>query len=382
MKRLTLSVTVTSVLFLIISLCSGCAGSTTIGAATNPASSPDDVDGHKVVQRLEYLVDTNATLRGEIEDALRAQTESSFWHDRTLEDMFDFFDEWLVFLPKPDDARKYMDAFYDFAGSGKGREIAAKEPLKSWLYEFVVARGQFMDSEESAAALTWWLNDPEMNMQDYIVPPDGYRSFNEFFTRETKPGVRTVDAPDDTSVLTSPADSTILKLADALTSDTELEVKGETLNIRELLAGDGRADKFINGRAMLCMLATTNYHRFHSPVEGNIVAERQLAGLYYGMQGGWVENFFEHRRGYFIFETEKFGHVGMVCVGMFTISSISFLPAEGDLVNKGDELGNFAYGGSAIVLLFEPNRVTFSIPIDERPFQVAMGQRIGSAAGQ
>jgi phosphatidylserine decarboxylase len=97
------------------------------------------------------------------------------------------------------------------------------------------------------------------------------------------------------------------------------------------------------------------------------------------MTDGWVEYFFQHRRGYFIFETEKFGHVGMVCIGMFTISSISFVTSEGDHVNKGDELGNFAYGGSAIVLLFEPNRVTFSVPIDEGPVQVLMGQEIGSS---
>jgi len=80
------------------------------------------------------LVATNATLRGEIEDALKGQSESSFWYHRTLEDMYDFFDEWLVFLPKPDDARKHMDLFYEFAGSGKGKEVVAKEPFISWLY--------------------------------------------------------------------------------------------------------------------------------------------------------------------------------------------------------------------------------------------------------
>jgi len=180
-------------------------------------------------------------------------------------------------------------------------------------------------------------------------------------------------------VLTSPADSAILKLADTLTSDTKLGVKGESLNIRELLGNDVRADDFINGKAILCMLNTTNYHRYHSPVQGRIVSQRQLAGLYYGMDGGWVEYFFQHRRGYFIFDTNEFGHVAMVCVGMFTISSISFITSVGDFVKKGDELGNFAYGGSAIILLFEPNRVTFSIPLDRGPVRVNMGQKMGSS---
>ena len=380
-KKFTSSISVLSALFLIISIvCSGCGGGTTPEGQANPSTSPNNDSQHKpVVQRLEDLVATDAMLRGELEDALKTQDESSPWHDRTLEDMFDFFDEWLVFLPMPDNARKYMDEFYEFAGSGKGREVVAKEPFSGWLYEFMIARGQFMDSAESAAVLPSWLNYPEVNIGDYIVPPDGYSSFNEFFTRRIKPGVRPIDAPGNASVLTAPADSTILSLAGELTSDTTLEVKGDTLNIRELLGGDERADEFLNGKAILCMLATTNYHRFHSPVQGKIVAEHQLGGLYYGMTGGWVEYFFQHRRGYYIFETEEFGHVGMVCVGMFTISSISFVTSEGDIVEKGDELGNFAYGGSAIILLFEPNRVTFSIPIDKGPVHVLMGQGIGSS---
>lgn len=372
-----------SVILMLTCLTPACGRDSTHGGPGDPTTGSNTANSHlSVVQKLENLIATNTTFREEMEDALKAQTESSFWYGLTLEDLVDFFGDWLVFLPRPDNARKYMDAFYDFADSAKGKEVAYKEPFKGWLYEFMVARGEFMDSEGSAAALPWWLSEPEVNMQDYVVPSGGYRSFNEFFTRGIKPGVRPIDASGDTSVLTSPADSAVLKLADELTSDTRFEVKGDSLSIRELLGGDERADKFINGTAVLFMLSTTNYHRFHSPVQGKIVAEQQLAGLYYGMTGGWVEYFFEHRRGYFILETEDFGYVAMVCVGMFTISSISFAATEGQCVNKGDELGSFAYGGSAIILLFEPNRVTFSIPFDRGPVDVLIGQRIGTATGQ
>jgi len=377
-KKLTSPISVLSALLFIISLVlSGCGGGTPSGGDANFTTSPNNTQHEPVVQRLSDLVAANATLRGELEDALKTEDESSPWHGRTLEDMLHFFDEWLVFLPTPDDARKYMDEFYEFADDGKGREVVAKEPFSDWLYDFMIARGQFMDSAPSAAILPSWLSDPEVNIGDYIVPPGGYGSFNEFFTRSIKPGVRPIDAPGNASVLTAPADSTILSLADELTSDTTLEVKGDTLNIKELLGGDELADDFLNGTAILCMLATTNYHRFHSPVPGEILAAQQLGGLYYGMTGGWVEYFFQHRRGYYIFDTEKFGHVAMVCVGMFTISSISFEAAEGETVGKGDELGYFAYGGSAIILLFEPDRVTFSIPLDRGPVHVLMGQGIG-----
>lgn len=337
-------------------------------------------NGHQpVVQQLVDMVNADPSFHDEFEAALADQASTSYWYGKTLEDMYAFLDEWLVFLPHIDDARLYMDRFYEFAGAGKGRELAAADPLRSWLYDFMMAVEEFMDSPASAAAVPWWIGDARINMADYILPPVGYRSFNQFFTRSIKPGARPVDSPANPAVFTSPADSSLMKIADRLTSATTIGVKGENLNIRELLGNDPLADGFINGKAVLCMLNTTDYHWYHAPVPGRIVSQHQLGGLYYGMDGGWVEYFFQHRRGYFIFDTKKFGRVAMVCVGMFTISSVNFVTTEGDLVDKGDILGNFAYGGSAIILLFQPGRVSFSVPLEGRPIHVNMGQSIATA---
>jgi len=43
----------------------------------------------------------------------------------------------------------------------------------------------------------------------------------------------------------------------------------------------------------------------------------------------------------------------MITIGIADISSITFIKKKGDNVKKGDELGNFKYGGSLVVLLFE-----------------------------
>ena len=67
----------------------------------------------------------------------------------------------------------------------------------------------------------------------------------------------------------------------------------------------------------------------------------------------------------------------MVCVGMFTTSSIEFSRAAGEVMAKGEELGHFAYGGSAIILLFEPDRAEITLPLDQHPVKVRMGQQIG-----
>ncbi|MCX6000991.1 MAG: phosphatidylserine decarboxylase [Chloroflexi bacterium] len=348
----------------------------------------DIQDGHRyiyssihqpVVQQLVDTVNADLLFHAEFDAALLDQASTSYWYGKTLDDMYTFLDEWVVFTPHIDDARLYMDRFYEFAGAGKGQKLASKDPLRGWLYNYMIAVGEFMDSPASAAAVPWWTGDARINMTDYVVPPGGYQSFNEFFTRSIRPGARPIDSPGDPAVFTSPADSSLMKIADSLTSVTTIGVKGQNLNIREMLGNDPLADDFINGKAILCMLNTTDYHWYHAPVPGRIVSQHQLGGLYYGMDGGWVEYFFQHRRGYFIFDTEKFGRVAMVCVGMFTISSVNFFTHEGQMVNKGDILGNFAYGGSAVILLFQPGRVSFTVPLEGRPVHVNMGQKIAMA---
>ena len=340
----------------------------------------NNVNTHSpIVQKLILTVKADSTLKEELEKALKEQDETSFWYGKTMEDMYDFFDEWLVFTPAPENTRDYMYNFHEFANSEEGKAIVANEPFREWLYEFMLSRGQFLDSILSTAGLSYWLNDQDVKIEDYIVPAGGFKSFNDFFTREVKPGARPISEINDNSILTSPADSSIMKISDNITSKTEFKVKGDILNVKELLGEEELSDVFTGGKALLCMLSTENYHRFHSPVQGEILSEEQLAGLYYGMTGEWVDYFFEHRRGYFIFETEKFGYVGMVSVGMFTISSIEFIKSEGDMVNKGEELGHFAYGGSAIILLFEPDKVDFSSQLEERPVHFLMGEEIGSS---
>jgi phosphatidylserine decarboxylase len=336
----------------------------------------------KIVQNLVDILDSDPDLQNWIVDALNQQEETSFWYGQSIEYMYDFFDEWLVFLPTPEDARTYMDAFYEFTDSTEGRAAVLEEPFRNWLYEFMLARGQFMDSEASVDVIPLWKNDPDMHIEDYVIPEDGFQSFNDFFTRTIKPGVRPIVSPGDNAVLVSPADSTVMKISDSLTAESTIEVKSDSMYVRDLLGGDELAEAFIGGKAILCMLATTDYHHFHSPVAGDIVSEAQLAGLYYGMTGGWVDYFFEHRRGYFIFDTDDFGLVGMVCVGMFTISSIEFTQQVGSTVEKGEELGHFAYGGSAIILLFEPDRIEFSIPLDEGPVYIYMGEKLGSSMAE
>ncbi|MEM7297634.1 MAG: phosphatidylserine decarboxylase, partial [Bacteroidota bacterium] len=155
------------------------------------------------------------------------------------------------------------------------------------------------------------------------------------------------------------------------------------------------AKKFVGGTAVSCVLMPNNYHRYHAPVTGKIVESREVPGIYNGITDGedWFNSFnvgesttdfsiFEDfHRAYFVIETSKYGYVGMVPVGLNTISAImpsminkssSMVPPGGKpvKVKKGDELGHFAYGGSLNILLFQKG--AFS------SVSILMGQRLGN----
>jgi len=153
-------------------------------------------------------------------------------------------------------------------------------------------------------------------------------------------------------------------------------VKFDSLSVSDLLGGDPDFMKFFGGSALVFSLDITNYHRFHSPVSGEIVQARLIPGLYFGLTS-FDEFFTENHRGYFLIETEDYGLVGLVAIGIATISSVNLKVNAGTHITKGEEVGHFAFGGSAIVALFEPNRFALD-PFTEENDNILMGQKIGT----
>jgi phosphatidylserine decarboxylase len=281
--------------------------------------------------------------------------------------------------------------------SRRNNSVPYSPEIFNWTVRFIKARGDFMDSRESLKFIDQWLQDPSIHIDQFIMPEGGYKSFNEFFTRKLKLSVnpRPVAHPDDDSVLTASADSELNFIDTELTLDTPMNVKGRQISMNKLLEASKFAGHFVGGNAISCVLMPNNYHRYHAPVNGEIVESREVPGIYNGITDGehWFNSFnvgesttdfsiFEDfHRAYFIFKTSRYGYVAMVPVGLNTISSIqpslinnqsSMVPpgAPPVPVKKGDELGHFAYGGSLNILIFQKGVLS--------SLSVLMGQRIGS----
>jgi phosphatidylserine decarboxylase len=356
------------------------------GAPSAENTLPDDgktVADVKPVKELRKIYQSDAEFRKLVDLMFQNVHETpegkpNPWLGKNFDHLCAFFNEWYYFLPTTLNGLRYIRGFQIIYYKNKyGLQFVKEEPGRSWLKRFSLARGQYMDSKESVKSIPTWKKAPGINMKEYIVPPGGFKSFNHFFIRDIKPGARPINSPEDDSVIVAPADCLIEILDHKLTAGSEIPLKGHLqLNVKNLLNQSKLADRFVGGTAVRCILEPTYYHHFHSPVTGIMVeSDENVPGLYYDSREDF--SVFEHfHRGYYIIKTKKYGHVAMIPVGLATVSSVTFedkykrvTPRAPVPVRKGEKLGHFAYGGSLVILLFEPQRFTF--------IKTLQGQRIG-----
>ncbi|MGP1571423.1 MAG: archaetidylserine decarboxylase [Moraxella sp.] len=216
-----------------------------------------------------------------------------------------------------------------------------------------------------------------------------YDSFNDFFTRELKPGQRPIDSTPNSIIC--PADGTISQIG-TIHHDAILQAKGFNYSAGQLLA-DFELDKtFIDGQFATIYLAPSNYHRVHMPFDGKLIQSRYIPGSLFSVNKNTAENipdlFARNERLVCIFETD-FGLASMVLVGAMIVAGIECV-ATGRLhrtpyiqeqkhellLKKGDELGRFYLGSTAIVLLPKSahNQWYPSMVADKK---VVMGEKIG-----
>jgi phosphatidylserine decarboxylase len=248
-----------------------------------------------------------------------------------------------------------------------------------------------MDSPKSAKTLKKLMKAPGLHMEDFLIPKSGYPSYNAFFIRDIKPGIRPIKSPNREDIVTSPADCILTMINSKLTLNSPLYTKlGHQLNVDALLNHSHYAKQFIGGTAVSCILMSDRYHHFHAPVFGKVVESAQLPGVrQLGME---FEDFFNKgnigfnqsftpvenfTRAYFIIKTKHYGYVAMIPIGLHTVSSLKINPKFQSIANskdfqpiaKGEELGYFQYGGSLVILLFQ----TKHFPA----IQTLIGQQIG-----
>ncbi|RSM00413.1 hypothetical protein CEP52_009137 [Fusarium oligoseptatum] len=232
--------------------------------------------------------------------------------------------------------------------------------LSSWMVVYAQLIGLFMDTPASITpdSLQTFKDSPKYNYEEALVPPDGFRTFNEFFYRKLKPGARPISKPEKDEVIVYPADCTYdnsvsnQSIVD-VQSDGHIYIKGLPWTISSLLQGSEFAECFHGGVWMHAFLNAFNYHRQHTPVSGTVIEVKNIQGACYLEVNSKCEPFLQ-TRGLCVIENKTLGKVAVLPIGMAQVSSVNMTVKVGDELKKGDGISYFAFGGSDIICVFQP----------------------------
>ena len=209
----------------------------------------------------------------------------------------------------------------------------------------------------------------------------GFTSWDNFFTRTFRAGIRPVSSPADPTVIVNACESGPLAITpNAALSDT-FWIKEQPYSLENMLNFDEYAPQFDGGTVYQAFLSALSYHRWHSPVDGIIDKAYVVNGTYYleniyqgfNAEGTGADPSAPNDSQAFITsvatraimfikaDNPAIGLMCVVAVGMAEVSSCEITVQRGAHVNKGDQLGMFHFGGSTHCLVFRPGvNLTFN----------------------
>jgi phosphatidylserine decarboxylase len=247
--------------------------------------------------------------------------------------------------------------------------------------------------------IEWFIKKYNVDMSLALEEePRNYPSFNAFFTRALKEGVRPID--DDEDSIASPADGAISQLG-KIDFHQVFQAKGQHYTLHKLLGGDENNIKlFEHGNFATVYLSPRDYHRVHMPIDGKLVSMTYIPGDLFSVNQATAENvnelFARNERLIAYFDT-PIGPMAMILVGAMIVAGIETIwagqvappprkitrtdyVAKSDFyMKKGDEMGRFKLG-STVILLFGKDRMHWDESL-EACSVVKMGEAIAKING-
>ena len=218
------------------------------------------------------------------------------------------------------------------------------------------------------AAVAAYVRAYDVDLSEVDMPPGGFRTFDDFFTRRLLEGARMIDP--DPKALVSPADGRIEDLGQ-ITVGGELIVKGQPYTTAALLGDAEAAAAYEGGHYFIVYLSPRDYHRVHAPTCGSVQCVRYVPGTLFPVNRIGTEFipqlFARNERLAIVQEGVVHGIVTTIMVGAIGVGRIglSFDDVQtnrGDTpglrsyadspvqLDRGDELGVFHMGSTAIVM--------------------------------
>jgi phosphatidylserine decarboxylase len=247
-----------------------------------------------------------------------------------------------------------------------------------------------LPSGVSRAVVRLYVHAYRVDLEECVSRPVPYRSFDDFFTRELRPGRRAIC--DNELEVASPADGTIEAIG-PVDMDGTLWVKRQPYRVADLVGNETEARRYERGQFAVVYLSPRDYHRVHAPVAGNVISVRSMPGDLFPVNVIGKRHvpglFGKNRRVSIVISTPRLGKVTVVMVGAMIVGRITVDAVPGhDVphgvhgidppcpVSKGEQIGVFHLGSTAVVFV-EPG-VTARFRRTVGP--VRLGQALSGAA--
>jgi phosphatidylserine decarboxylase len=220
----------------------------------------------------------------------------------------------------------------------------------------------------TTAVVRWFIRRYGVDMNEAADPdPAHYRTFNEFFTRALKPGVR----PHAQADFLCPVDGAISQFG-ALEGNRLLQAKGHHYTAQALLGGDAAlAAQFDGGHFATLYLSPKDYHRVHMPCSARLTRMVHVPGDLFSVNPVTARAvpglFARNERVVCVFDA-AFGPFVLALVGATIVGSMATVwhgvvnpPRPGRLrewryddapvlLQQGDEMGRFLLGSTVVML--------------------------------
>ena len=218
-------------------------------------------------------------------------------------------------------------------------------------------------------------------MSESVKQISEFTSFNDFFYRKLKPSARPIE-----NGFVAPGDGKLIAFEN-IKDAQRFFVKGREFTLSEFLSNEELANKYQNASLIILRLAPNDYHRFHFPYDGTPSEITEIKGSYFSVSphalaSNFAKVFCENKREFCTLKTEDKGDIIIAPVGATMVGSILETFTPNQKINKGDEMGYFAFGGSTVVLLVDKDKITLDADILENTKNkmetfVQMGEKIG-----
>ncbi|MDD6920233.1 MAG: phosphatidylserine decarboxylase [Eubacteriales bacterium] len=240
--------------------------------------------------------------------------------------------------------------------------------------------GLALKTRASKLVIKSFVRNNAINMHEY--EDVRYDSYNEFFIRKIRHGVRPIDMEPKHFV--SPCDSklSVYKIDDG----GEFVIKDTRYTFKSLTRSDKLMDEFRGGLLMVFRLSVDDYHRYSYVDDGVKTRNITINGKFHTVNplaNDVYPIYKENQREISLLKSKNFGLIMMMEVGALMVGKIVNYH-QVKTVSRGEEKGRFEFGGSTVILAVKPNVLKIDEDIlknssENIETKVKLGEKIGEA---